>query len=699
MDDSPYIRFAIDQLTRDEELLGRSRRPTESEDSYPVRRASLGDRSVLPPTQSSPQAQPEARVAAPASRPLDPYRKLNQIVVGPRWLTPAAPTDFLLPALPPQDFFRYPALNYKPTLIKLLPLCVLIFFCLSMIAALVVCSVWSSQHNGLLQYDGVGTSRYFLFEFLPQLLAGAIVLWVLLVQTTVYRILPFSVLASSRSPRRSQVLNSFALFPTNYLAPNVSCFKNREYLVGTSFLAFWLCLFTIPLQSCLFQTRLFPGANQEVWNWATAQPIAWILIALYALLVVALVLLVIRFARWETGLKWDTVSLADIFALLYRSNILSYFEGSEIRANLQRHYEPGNSRLGYWSTSQKPDRIFYGIGEESTAVRRYSLEKGKLRVKGPEDKEADPASMDLESQRPVKVETLESLQTNVHSPGVRYRWSPWFLRESFVVAWIVIALVLMLAFVIVSFVHQAVQVGFLPLLPAPTTGLAFSPADFLYSFLPSLIGLILFLCWQSIDAYFRALQPFANLANTRGTSAEHSLLLNYSACLPIEVTIKAALNGDFKVAWISFISLLSLVLPILGGGLFTAQFFADKQQVRIAACMPAYYALVVFVVIYALSFLLLWPSWKRRLPHDIRTLGDIISFVYQSPILADAAFHEPRSKIDLVTRLVSYPPGEKTSPRYAFGVFVGRDGREHLGIDRFQRLGQGEMIVTTGGRR
>lgn len=36
VDDTPYIRFAIEQLSRDEELFGRRRQGVASEDSYPV---------------------------------------------------------------------------------------------------------------------------------------------------------------------------------------------------------------------------------------------------------------------------------------------------------------------------------------------------------------------------------------------------------------------------------------------------------------------------------------------------------------------------------------------------------------------------------------------------------------------------------------------------------------------------------------
>ena len=116
--------------------------------------------------------------------------------------------------------------------------------------------------------------------------------------------------------------------------------------------------------------------------------------------------------------------------------------------------------------------------------------------------------------------------------------------------------------------------------------------------------------------------------------------------------------------------------------------------------MPAYEVLVVFTVIYALSFLIIWPGRKRHLPHDIRTLGQLVSFFYQSPLLGDAAFKEPRSKIDLVTRLLGAPVGEKARPRYACGVLFRRDGgREHLGIDRLERPGSGEMLVTTGTMR
>jgi hypothetical protein len=268
------------------------------------------------------------------------------------------------------------------------------------------------------------------------------------------------------------------------------------------------------------------------------------------------------------------------------------------------------------------------------------------------------------------------------------------MRDTWWILWLVLAFVLLIAFLVVSFVHNAVSFGFLPLLPAPTTSLAFSPANFLYSFLPALLGMILFLVWQPFDIYFRALEPFAQLAGPFGATAEQSLLLSYTASPPVAVTMRAALAGHYKVAWISFVSLISIVIPILAGGVFTAQFNVPAQSIREIATMPAYYALVVFLIIYVLSFLVLWPGSKRFLPHDIRTIVEIVDYVYMSPVTTDTAFRDPRTKIDLQTRLCSVAPGEREVARYMFGPFVGRDGMERLGIERTHRPG----IGTGGGR-
>ena len=551
-----------------------------------------------------------------------------------------------------------------------------------MLIGLAFCGAYPLHHNGFKDYDGTGTSLFFVFEYLPQILSSIIVIWLLIIQKALYRIYPFVALASGRGSGNSGVLYDSQLFPTNYLLPNFSYLRHGGPWLATWTITFWLAMFTVPLQSCLFQARYFPKSG--IWRWTSVQPIAWLLFALYFLLILGLLALLLRFSHGETGLKWDPRSLADIMTIFHRSNILNDFERSEIETPVSRPLK--DIRLGYWRYSRHEDETFYCIGDENAPIRRYSLERGKMRPVN------DQPSLDLEAQRPIKS-AYQNFRGDIHNPALRYRWVPWYLRDTFVVAWIVIAFVLLIAFLVLSFVNRAVQIGFLPQLPSPTTPQGFSPADFLYSFVPSLLGMILYLVWQPFDTYFQALQPFASLGQQGGSSAEKSLLLDYTACLPFEVTFRALVAGHIKVAWISLVGLMSITLPILAGGVFTAQYVRSTGEVRTAASMPGYEALVVFAIIYVLSFLSLFPTRKRHLPHDINTLSDLVSFFYQSPLLAEAAFKEPRSKVDLVTKLLGKPVEEKMSSRYAFGIYMGQDGREHLGIDRVERPGYGEMLV------
>ena len=667
VDDIPNVRYALDSLTRDER-------------AYPP---SVGSELSLPTDGIAPYE-------APSYHDAQAYREPSEHSSTYTPAPPIAASNVLLPTEPiGTESYRLPKLNFVPQPLRIIPLACLIFGCVLMIAALIFCAVWPNSHPGLFAYDGTGTSRYFVFQYLPQLVASFIIIWLLIIQSAIHRIFPFITLASGPDEHISSVLHDSKLFITNYLIPNLTYFRHREPVLGLVAIIFWLALFTVPLQSSLFQSRY--TLPDGVWKWTTVQPIAWTLFALYVLLIAALILLLLRFALYETGLKWDPVSLADIIVVFRQSNILADFETCEIDPSALSRQRPKSLRLGYWKTARRDSETFYCIGDENAPTRHYSIEHGKMQ---PAFSQKDWSP---ESKQAQKSSTNDTLQSDIHEPAQRYRWTPWFLKDTFIVLWIVVAVVLLVAFLVVSFVNGGVKTGFLPLLPAPASSQGFSPANFLYSFLPSLLGMLLFLLFQPIDQYFRALQPFASLMSHDGSSAEHSLLLNYNACLPFDATIHALFAGHFQLAWISFIALSSIVLPILAGGVFTAQFNIPTQSVRMEASMPGYEALCVFLILYILSFLVIWPRKKRHLPHDISTLGQLVSYFYQSPILRDAPFRAPRSKVDLVTKLISTPIGETSLPMYSFGIYIGLDGREHLGIDRIERSVDGEKAVGGAG--
>jgi Protein of unknown function (DUF3433) len=678
VDDTPYIRFAIEQLTRDEDVMGQGRHGSLTSSEFKtmntVMEETPGDEA---PVISAPQAEQQPENPPPPERPIS--RR-------------PVPDEVLLAVHPPEGQ-RWADLGFVPLPLRTWAIGLYILLCLLMIAGLIFSNVFASRNHALYDYDGNATPRYFIFQYLPQLLGIFLILWLFIIEAAMYRSLPYFIMSTTNNNDR--LLQGLRITPANFVLPDLSWFRNRQPLLGMTFFVFWLINITVPLLSCLFQTRWITDAGPARWRWTPVQGVGWALLALYILLVIVLFYCMLRFRSTKSALMWDPTCLADLIVLFRRSNTCHDFERTEVSQTLGSTTPPRLLRLGYWTTSRRPE-IFHGIGEENAAIKRLSLE-----LPVPEKaNDSQDSSFDMERQR---YSYASSFTRNIHSPFVRYRWVPWFLRDSAVVAWIVIAILLVIAFLVVSFVNRAVERGFLPLVSSRTGSGGFSSSNFLYSFIPALLGMILFLVWQPIDTFFRVAQPFANLANPTGAAAERSLLSSYTSCLPGEITVQAAFNRDFKVAYISFIGLMALVIPVLAGGVFTAQLFRGDGQVRMAASMPGYIALSVLTTIYALSYLVIWPTRKRYLPHSANTIADLMSFLYASPLLSEAGMANIHTKADLVGRLVGAPLGltgdgreKRPSARYAFGIYIGRDGREHLGVDRFQRPGSGEMLVTTG---
>ncbi|KAF2757598.1 hypothetical protein EJ05DRAFT_476831 [Pseudovirgaria hyperparasitica] len=838
LDDTPYIRFAIDQLTRDEEVRG-SRHyqgvPEDSNASYPVdrvisdeglgyfggppqQRAQQSQRPVSQPfpqpiTQNIPQTQLPQRtissdnakstpvvpgilprlpssgsatitrkslppaIAITAASDQTPPQSRRSFIPPPHGRTDSGQSslshqslsgheslskDIFVPHRPTRESLRYPPLDFLPSILRPLSLVTFILLCTIMLAMLIFCAVYSLINNGLWAYGGFGGGRYFTFQYLPTIVGMMLLMWLFQVQTAVQRIAPFMALCSESHRSRSEAM-FLRIAPMSFLLPNVNYFKTGQTVFGIFSAASWLFIFTIPLLGSAFGARHEGPSNIDgEWVWISVQGVIWATIALYVFLVLSLMLLVICLWRRQTGLKWDPRSLADIIALLERSNTVGAYEGAETfqtKTEFRDALADQAPLLGYWHTSKRQNDVFYGLGEPGYPTRKYSVEDGKIREKAPEKAYQSYQSYpkdDVEAGagRSLRREGDFSIRMDIRSSKVRLHYLPWYLRDTFVAAWVVIAIVLLAAFLVISFINNAVRDGFAPLLGVESDSTGFSPANFLYSFVPGVIGTFLFLSWQSLDLSFRALTPYASLSSPRGATAEQSLLLDYSARLPISVTVVAAANGHFAVAVLSLFTLFNAAIPVLSGGVFWNQYYVDSRSVRVAAHLPAFYALCVFLALYAFFICVIFVSRKRMaLPHASNNLAEIVSWVYQSPILADRAFARPTTKADLVTRLMGAGWTDKStfsrslvalvspsrqnlavqrsvgaasadlapSPhgmdhdetdvdqtgvgekrqsildpgaiRYGFGIHVGRDGMEHLGIDRVKRGTGREMVI------
>jgi hypothetical protein len=570
----------------------------------------------------------------------------------------------------------YPPLTYKPRMIRPFSMMILMTLCILMIAGLVTAVVYSDRNTGLTDYPGtIYSGEYFLFRILPQLLAAVILIYAQAMQATSLRILPFLSMASEDA--RSRYLALFQrLYLSTYLWPTLSGpWQIKFFNVAT-----WLALFTIPLQSAAF-TCVFHG---EEWIWASVQGVLWTLVVLYIILVAATaVLMVFWFGKW-TGLVWDVRSIGDLVPLLNRSNTTHSYKGkefSEAGHNFKNQLrDRWFDRLGYWRTEDmQKGGIWYTIGTSGSPSHADQDPRLMREVLGNNEKRASHYDASLASHE-LAVPTNLSYE--------RYRYLPWCLRNAVIIPYAAVASVLLLVLLIVSFLPQTrLEAGFRPLLPARPGDSAFSAANFLYSFLPSLLGMFLFLGFQSLDLALRNVQPWGELSRPDGSVARKSILADYASCLPLQAPWHAARLGHWRVCITSLMSTLFLAIPILAGGLFMALTRKSDGQVRMFPSIPVYGVLLAFLFLYVGCLTIVLPRRGQYcLPHSVTSLADIISFCSAEELTQDAAFRAVRSRSDLHARLGSDSTADpRDESVWFFGVVPGKD-EKRLSVRRMRRF-------------
>lgn len=699
-DDTPYIHFAIDQLTRDEEVRG-SRQymhrsvqsMSEVEYREPAERDVFAGEPIYPPRSDSIRSpttrvrhpsfrQPEAEYVQPMVAEIEEGRPETDLYLSPvPTASPPRPQDVLIP-----HEKSPPHLHFLPGILRPVWMGLFLFLLLWVLIGLIVGGAWSKTHSGLAAYTTFGGGRYFAFQYLPMLLATVMFVWLLQIQVAIKRIAPFLAMSSLNSTSRSEG-PLMPVMPSQFLAPDLHYFKARQMILGVCSVIFWLQIIDLPLIGCLYNVYFYGPQQNGTWTWLAVQGINWTLFVLYLLQFIAVATIAIWINFQKTGLKWDPRSLADVIAMLDRSNALRAYDGSDLftsKKDFRKRLANRNDRIGFWITSAQRADVFYTIGEEGADTRRYTLDRGKPRLE-PHSSFPDSNNSDVHAPS-VDLESQEAYEK------ARFSYLPWYIRPVWLLLWTLIAIILYLAFLVASFVNSAVIHGFAPLTAVAPSAQGFSSANFLYSFIPGVIAQALFLCWLSLDYAFRRLQPYANLAHDEGASAERSLLLEYPAQLPFSITLQAALNGDMHVAWFSFMSVIAAILPTLASGCFWAQFYVSDQQVRIAVDPSAFYALCVFLALYAFSLPLAFFGLNfRRLPHAASTLSEQIAWFYESQIVGEREWKAPLNRrIDMVTRLARPTTMEEKSVDgglgwFYFGRIIGRDGKTRVGIDRIGR--------------
>lgn len=317
MDDSPYIRFAIDQLTRDEELTGHGRHGSLATSAdYPVERLvpdeGLGYYTNTTATNKIHKDDHTRNTHTNVKKEINDHTNNNDNDNDNDKMGSSPKTGILLAVDPPINA----PLTFVPYVLRPVLLGPVILLTLGMAAALAFINIWSSRNDGMTAYVYFGGSEYFLFEFLPQIIGMLFVLWIFVLQAAVYRIAPLSGIARAQTARDT-TFQRLSMLPRNFVLPDLSHFTYGEPVVGVCLLVFW-CVdwFTVPLLSCLFQPRFYGTLQDGGFRWVSVQGVGWTLFSLYSILALALLALLARFGFGTSGLQWDPVSLADVIPFI-----------------------------------------------------------------------------------------------------------------------------------------------------------------------------------------------------------------------------------------------------------------------------------------------------------------------------------------------------------------------------------------------
>ena len=738
IDDTPYIQYAIEALTRDRDTGYSGEASTMSEVDAPVSRFHVPKQGYQHQQPLGPQWQPPVPpvpsqhltsipmpVPVPLPMPYPSHPQPARVTEGQGLLEPfrpnaAASADSLAstllkgghrPAQPhewatvdrdtiaarigEQKAQGIPPLNFRPLVLRTASLLGFAALCLLMTGAIIFCAVYSNLHDGLLAYVSIYGGQYFLFRMFPALLAAVMLLYAQFIVATMFRIIPFARLASDEPEERDGAI-FHDLYIKSFLWPRLV----GPWQVWVPTFVVWLMNITIPLQSSLFTVIWVEGA----WRWATVQGVAWTLVALYMALFVSTIIVWRYWATMEkTGLIWDPRSLADITAIISDTNTTEDYRGTQIagtregiRFALRRQT---NLTLGYWTWRDGRPGVWYTLGTPSDntssapvldqftgkgAIKHQDKEKQAMMGGGRGELFSDDHDHDHDMEM---------------SPHARHRYLPWCLRNNQLLYFTITAFVLLLALLVVCFLPATrITIGFHPALPAAPGRGDFSPADFLYAFIPSLLGTLMFLLFQSLDLTLRILQPWAALSADypRGARAEQSLLADYAACAPLQSTLHALMNSHWRVAALSLLSTTFILIPVLAGGTFMA-LTTPTGTVRM---YPNIAALAITLTLLILYFLALLSIFLRRrdfrLPHGVTCLAEIISFLANDDLLNDLSFKQCRTREEMLSKMGVGRGAPETRPRWLFG---GEGGEVVLGVRRARRFTEKRKVRKSQIRR
>ncbi|KAH0541254.1 hypothetical protein FGG08_004259 [Glutinoglossum americanum] len=510
------------------------------------------------------------------------------------------------------------------------------------------------------------------------------------------KIMPYCSMASSPEDRGGAKTVTADYYPYDWPVPRFRLWRNGHRFYFLTELSTFLSTFAL----VQFSSNILRGVwgGDDFLGYLPNKGIVYIVIACNAVLLLSTVSTFLWLCTHDTGLFAEPGSLAFLIGMLQNSNVLDDFSdmdrdcsAHEMRKRLKGNYYS----IGYFRRSSGSNIVYtIGIADDDLTPK---------------------TRMNPGSQNGGDAPRTPSLQ----QPG----FLPWFLSPLCVTLWIGLAIAA-LSVALTLLVHDSIlDQGFPPHAPTRASPvLQMSAAGFLWSFVPAYVADLYRLLWKNTDLFYRIVQPYADLRSPR-PAEESSLMLNYTACLPVVITLKAAWNGHWKIALVSLLSFLSSFTTSLAANMFYLDWFSDHQHGPVYPWIVVnripFLIMTAYFGIIAIAFSILMPDRKRRLPHDIETLADHISLLCRSSLRGWEAFSlgsamkKPREdnfrgkwlgKLKAANPLDLFRDGEYEravkgklaeesngdpgceNTEVALGVFKHEDNTWHMGIDSRGKL-------------
>ncbi|RPA87413.1 hypothetical protein BJ508DRAFT_59542 [Ascobolus immersus RN42] len=427
--------------------------------------------------------------------------------------------------------------------------------------------------------------------------------------------------------------------------------------------------------------------------------ISYILLVIYATLLIATVAITVRLWGRETGLKWDPVSIADQIQLFHGERQLLYYYMKDIdtlpvnlgeRTLFDRFANVSRLRLGYWKRSN--GEVWHGIG----------ILKGIGSVLPVGEQDNDSQTVHNKWFLPANRKIFD-FKTKARRNSRR------FLTGSLHPSKITLQMLMTMGVLVWLLVFQLdgrFARGWNPDFPLFWVIILFTS-------LPTGFAGVWVVYFFQADALLRILQPFAAMSRPGGADAQDSILLAYTNQLPGEIVIRALVNKHYKLAAVSTMSFVSIFIPIVVAGAFrVAPNYITSSNGTITGIKSYHvtvferniFTLIVYLLVaFGVLISLLVNQHARMLPRHPFHLAGLLALCYDSNVLADADVfgitdHVEERQCHFYARVLL------KKARYAFGscnpresegmgrVEAGRVGFDYRGFVKCVGYGRGSEI-------